>query len=577
MMRKTSVGSGTSRPVVGASSTTVPRRVRDDSGFSLVEIIVAVVVLSIVSLPTALVVINTQRTAAYNHLKAEAQDLASQYLENQIQFANSPAFAATPGAEVTTTTIGDTVFTVTGAVTIQTNSAGSVTACQAPAGSGQIQQLYVVTANVTWHGLAGGGGTYGGPVSLSTEIAPASASSSTTTGEIAVPIENLDTTPDTTDKVWAEVTGAWTQSGSEPTVGAGEVLSEYSSDTTATGASGCIVFTGLDPTAGFSYSVTIAYCGVGSNPSNECTAISPELVDFDENGAQVSTADPTAPGLPTTSGLTVSAGGVTVSPAFYLAEAATVPVKFATYEYPSGGGAPTLESSTTYWEPSYVRIGVQNGLLQCDTTDTTCLLGNGSNYVATSGTTDLYLYPYSDGYESVFAGDEAESNPLAESTAATPVSYYVNGSFTESSTVTPPLPVSTSSVADTTETALTIPLYAAQFSVNCSSLTSGHTFTGLGFTEVDGAGATYIDTPASLTCSGSTKATIDVGLPLGQYLLSSQGSGSTVQSSGDEYVWVTPFGVCASATLIPASDAPITNCASSVGTWTTSTVSVVVK
>ncbi|MGO9198293.1 MAG: prepilin-type N-terminal cleavage/methylation domain-containing protein [Acidimicrobiales bacterium] len=549
-----------------------------DAGFSLVEVIVAVVLITITSLPTALILINSNRTASYSRLQSEADDVASQVLEQQEQLAQGETYTPPSGTTYNYVTIGQVVFK--SALTVYVNNAVTgVSPCLEPAGSGESQEIWFVTVKVTWTGEGGGNSTggfqySGGPVSLTTELAPAASGSGNLTisgGEIAVPVENLNTTLDTSDVVWFTATGIWTNSAvSQPAVPSGE----YTTETESTGNLGCAQFLNLDAAAGWEYEVTVAYCAAPGSIAGSCTSSSPEIVDYDENGAQFSTADPGAPGIPTEQGITVTQGQVTVINPFYLAEAATVPITFATYRYPTGAAAPTKESPA--WEPAYVRVGVQNQHLQCSSVTSTCELGDATATYATSTGGDLYLYPYTDGYTPVYAGDETESNPLALSAVATPVSYYFTGSFTQPTAPAtgPPIPQSTPSVADATEAAIVVQLYYAQLTVSCTSLTAGQTVTGLTFTEVDGASASYTDTAS---CTKTTAASLTVGLPLGEYVLSPAASSAgspTVSASGAGYVWVTPFGVCSSNAYIAQTVAPITNCSGSGLSWTTGSVSV---
>lgn len=534
-------------------------------------------ILLIISLPTALVIINTDRAANYGHLSTEAFDLASKFVEDQVQAAGGSVdsnlyqeLQDEEGGETTTVTtqLGPVLFTTKGTVTIET--ANGESPCQAPTGSGEEEDVYVVTATVTWKGSSEA--ENGGPVSLSSEVAPVATSASAGAGEIAVAIENLDTTLNTTDLVYAEVNGQWEGSGSAPSVPTGETTSETKGDTPSStlteNASGCIEFPGLDPAAGWVYSLEVVYCQVQNTLTSQCTSTSPELVEYNEDGAQAAGYNIAAPAIPTESDLTVSTGQVTIATPWYIGEAATQPVSFATYEYPSGGGAPTQKSPQ--WIPSDVAVGVQNTNLDCIEATTTCELGNASTAVSTSGSSNLYLYPYPDGYESVFAGDEPESNPLAASSSG--ASYYFSGSFTQPTTQSPPIPLQVAASADATETAITIPLYYVDLSVTCA-LTTGQTWTGLTFTEVDGGDTTYTDSAVTgaSTCTTSTAVTVPVGLPLGQYELGAIGSGSPlVSATGHQFFWVTPFGVCGGATTLMTLTTSATNC--STYTWLTTTV-----
>jgi prepilin-type N-terminal cleavage/methylation domain-containing protein len=541
-----------------------------DAGFSLIEVIVAIVLLTVISLPVALVLENTGRTASYAHLQAEADDLASQNLEQQVQEAQSlPSY----GDDQTTTTnvvVGTTKFVVKLVVGISTPAGTSV--CSSPPGTSQTEEIISATATVTWSGAGGSTNvaTGGGPVSLTTELAPLNAGDITSgAGEIAVPVETLSSTLDTTDVEYFLATGTYEGTDSTiPAVPSGETVDPPA----VASVDGCAVITGLDSQAGWVYQVEVQYCGVNSVVTN-CTSVSAnnnaQMVDYDENGAQWTGLDPGAPGIPLQDDITVSGGAITVLTPFYLAEAATVPFTFATDTFSAAGA---LTTETPNWIPSDVVVGVQNGHLQCDTEDNTCLLGTPPATYPTGGS-DLYLYPYTDGY-TVYSGDEPEGNPSAESPSDS--TYYFPSGYTQP---TAEIPLTTPSVADTSEASINIPLYYAQLTVKCSSFTSFY-FTGLTFTETDGNLTSYADAPSGLKCEKSggtvTSYTFTVGLPLGQYQIGATISSGTPAVTANKYIWVTPFGMCSSGTAatqaaIPTTDAPITNCASSVGTWTVST------
>jgi hypothetical protein len=549
------------------------------------EVIVSVAILIIVAVPTALVLINTQRVASYSHLVAEADDLATKYLE---QVTNAAAGNTSLGSAIGTTyyqdVLGNTKFDT--ALEISPNvcnaSSGDCSSvCQLPSGSGQSQITYVAKAVVKWENYGGAkvAGGFGGPVSLSSEIAPATAGNSGTAGEIAVPIENFNTTPNATNTIYLKVTGGWAGSGAAPTVPSGQVLTETENDSTATTPSGCVTFPNLDPTPGFIYDVGVVYCGIGGATSPSCTSTTPEIVDYNENGALGAGLNTAAPSFPTMTALSTLAGTVSVTAPMYLSAAATVPVTFGTYQYASNGTATPYASA---WMPLDVQVGVQNGSVQCNPSTQACTLGNANPAsavaaVSTSGQ-NLYLYPYSDGYSSVYAGDMPESNPLAVSSATSGLPYYFSSSYPQPTASTPPLPVTTPSVTNTTEPSITVPLFYVPIQVNCSGLTSGHSLTGLTFTEVDGASISYSDQPTPLTCSGSTKATFNVGLPLGQYAVTATGTATLTTTP---YIWVTPFGICdssyqmtfpgTSGTNGAVTSSAVSNCSGTAVGFTTTT------
>lgn len=538
----------------------------DDSGMGMLEVVISMVLLITIMLPTTYLILATRNSANNSRLQVEADDLASQYLEQQVQAANSPSFGV--NLQTVTRTLNGTVFTITGTIAYQ-NLANGVTPCQAPAGSGQSQQILVVSAKVVWRGQysSTNSGQTGGPVALSTYIAPAAVGTqSNNLGELAVPIQTFDATPLTTIPVWFTVQGVWEGVGSAPSVVSGAVINE----TESTGNDGCAIFPNLDPTAGWVYTVEAAYCGVNGAVTN-CTAQSYNVVDVAENSAPIST-NPASPGIPTSTGWTTTAGGITIVQPFIVQSAAVVPISFKTYLYPSGGAAPTLE--TPSWTPSNVEVTVADSLVPCVTSPLPahCVLGNGTTAVATASgtTTNLQLYPYPDGY-TLWAGDELESNPGASSTASPPVPYYYTGSYTQPDTTTPPLPPETASLIATTEPAQTIPLFYANVTVSCAHISAGQTVTGITFTEVDGAGLAYADSPATPpSCTKTTSANYTVGLPLGEYELGVAGTGSPVISAtyGATFLWVTPFGTCTATADIPTSvTSAITSTCGGLGTW----------
>lgn len=540
-----------------------------DEGLGLIEVVVSIVILIAITLPTTLVIINSERTSSFETVSSQAYDIASQYIEQQVQQADGDSFTGvavgqTEDSATETDVVGSYTFKTASSVSVYSGSGTS--ACESPSGSGESQEVYIVTVRTTWIGPGQSADDAGGPVTLSAYLAPVAATSDTATGEIAVPIETFATTLDTADVVYMTVTGEWTQSGSAPMVPNGENTSETFSDATqgAYPATGCVIFPNLDAAAGWSYTVNVVYCGVGGVTSS-CTAATPEIVEDNEDGALSSTDDATAPAVPSESNLTVTAGNTTVADPFYLAEASAVPISFITGYYSTTG---TVTGDQPSWTPTYVRVGVENDHLNCNASANTCTLGDGTTEIVTSTPPDLYLYPYPDGYASIFAGDETESNPLAQSTASTPVSYYFTTSYPQPTSASPPLPVSTPSQADTTEPSVSIPLIYGAVTVSCSSLTSKQTFTGLTFTEVDGAVASYTDTPTTAPACKSSTAKMSYGLPLGEYQITPDGTGSpTIASTQNSFVWVTPFGECYSTTEMPASDAPISGCSSSIGTW----------
>jgi hypothetical protein len=504
----------------------------------LVEVVIAVVLIIIVALPVTTIVIETQRAAQFQDLRAQAVDVATQWIENEQLVANNQGDQLAAGTGTKTYTLTGNTFTLTWHVNIQVGTSSTV--CTAPAGSGQGEQIYVIDAEVAWRNM-------NGPVvSESAEVAPASAgAASSNAGEIAIPVFNLDSTLDTTDDVWFSLIGVWTGSGVPP-------VSAYTSTppNRDTGTSGCAVFTGLDADVdstnggGWFYTASVVYCG-GSVVTN-CT--NANIVDFDEEGASVA-----AQATPVLAGIPVTAGQIQVaSPPFTMGTGSTLKLSATACAYVlavcTNLGNPVL--------PTVSEVTVENTHLACQTGlgASVCTLGNpsaGTPSVVTSGTQNLTLFPYPDGYH-IWSGDMPESNPGAASTSG--VAYYPTGppesSITTSASTTAASTIQCGASGVVTPAQLCY-FYSAILVTN--SLAGGHTFTGLSFTEVDGAGTTYQFSVATclLAC------TVKVALPLGEYKVTVLGSSDVLYenaaTTGSLYDWVTPTGSCYSLSSAAAN------------------------
>jgi Tfp pilus assembly protein PilV len=297
----------------GARRTRLP-----EGGFGLIEALVAVLVLSIVVLPSTLLVVGTERATAQQHLETEAVELASQALERlQAQAAGGEYPNGTTSSYVAVVENGSrrTDFTVRTTFAV-VNQGTNETICAQ--GSSIATQIWLVTATVTWPGMHGVR-----PVREVTEIAPGSAGAiQQFAAEVAVPLVNLDLSP-FAEGVNVSISGSWTGGGTPPPVPTGEVTSEGPVNS---GSSGCAVFANLDAEAGWRYTVSLAGNpglvsaseNADSNPSGPLqvvlpplaagapTVVNPPLVVGTGIGAELSFVDAADPAAPPAADLPVT-------------------------------------------------------------------------------------------------------------------------------------------------------------------------------------------------------------------------------------------------------------------------------
>src|ERR1039458_1921628 len=99
---------------------------RDEAGISMIELVVAVVIITIVLLSGTTAIDFSLTASNMQRLKVEATDLALSSLEQDEQLASSLAI----GQSATTTTINTTTFTVTTAVSdLDQNGSQLTTVC----------------------------------------------------------------------------------------------------------------------------------------------------------------------------------------------------------------------------------------------------------------------------------------------------------------------------------------------------------------------------------------------------------------------------------------------------------------
>ena len=183
---------------------------RGDEGVTLVELLVAIVVILIILIPTAVFIIQAQKAVSAEHLQAEAINVATRQLESlQLEAAQGSLPTGTSTVTYPVAEAGSrmTDFKVTTSWTVITQGTNqSICASDADVA----QQIWLVTAVVTWPKMSGAS-----PVVQTTEIAPAQAGAvQQFAGEVAVRLTYDGTNPFLADPVTATMTAQWHGSGS---------------------------------------------------------------------------------------------------------------------------------------------------------------------------------------------------------------------------------------------------------------------------------------------------------------------------------------------------------------------------
>ena len=155
---------------------------RGDEGVTLVELLVAIVVILIILIPTAVFIIQAQKAVSAEHLQAEAINVATRQLESlQLEAAQGSLPTGTSTVTYPVAEAGSRItdFKVTTSWTVITQGTNqSICASDADVA----QQIWLVTAVVTWPKMSGAS-----PVVQTTEIAPAQAGAvQQFAGEVAV-------------------------------------------------------------------------------------------------------------------------------------------------------------------------------------------------------------------------------------------------------------------------------------------------------------------------------------------------------------------------------------------------------
>jgi hypothetical protein len=484
----------------------------DDSGFSLVEAVVSIAVLTIVLVPTIRLVIFGQQTTNASRIQGEAAAVATQSLENleaELQQGILPIQNSK-----TTVMAGPDRLTVIVKFSI-TSSGTSTTICSTASG-GAAPGTWIATATVYWgpevsHTWPLMDGVQ--PVQETTELAPGLAGAlAKSAGEIAVPILNADGTPYTSSPVEVDLS----VTPSSTTAPSGQIVSG-----TQVTQTGCAVFLNVDPASGLTYTVSI---------NNSANSI------FGTGGAEIINAseqsyDNYQSPITSDSGLAVQVGEPTLAPPFYVGQAASVTDMFQTY------------SSTTPYNVLVPSVPPA-GTIPVTVEDPPFITAPGHVFPQLSAGI-MYLYPFSSAY-SAWAGDMAYSNPGANNCGPSPSTGYCY--------TTTPTPTATT-INAVSSAAPTAYLHVYDLALTLSTtLPTGDQLTA---TDAEaGSPGTVYDLNAP---SGTADAT---GLPLGEYVL-----GDTQGKATAKYVWVTNDGVYYASS---GMNAP------SVGTLATSGVPVTV-
>ncbi|MGO9964717.1 MAG: hypothetical protein ACLPUG_15005 [Acidimicrobiales bacterium] len=357
---------------------------RGDEGVTLIELLVAVSVIVIVLIPTAVFIIQAQKAVAATHLRAEAINVATKQLET-LQLEAGQGELPT-GTSTTTYPVAEagsriTDFKVKTSWTVITQGSNQ-SICVS--GADVAQQIWFVTAVVTWPQMDGAA-----PVVQTTEIAPAQAGAvQQFAGEVAVRLTYDGTDPFLSYPVSATITANWQGSGAPPAVPTGTFTTETAT-TAATStqvSDGCIVFQNVDAysDADGSYNYTISFAGNTGPPP---LVTGGEQADSNPGGALHLIVNSLAPGVPDTINVTIDTGSpLTVG------------------YYTGAGGNCTTSSTLAAPLPSNgVPVSVDNSYLAAyyPTTDTWPAFG-------TAPITSLLLFPWS-GVTSLWTGDQAYS------------------------------------------------------------------------------------------------------------------------------------------------------------------------
>jgi hypothetical protein len=471
-------------------------------------------VLTIVLLPTTLIINRGINGTNQERLVVEASNLATANLEKIQQEASSGALAGGTQHFTYVTRSGgqSTTFTVTTQFTALAQSGGQSafsTVCQN--GGTTLLQIWSVTATVTWPGMNGAPA-----VTQSTEVAPGqTGAADLEDGEIAIGVRdilgNWITTP---INYYVTPTGTGAAAWLSAYLAANSLPSTDLGIPGNTGTTGCGVVLGL-PTA-----ATLSYPSIPQWTWTVTLSPNPGYVDVTEGSDVIPPGDPTSAPVSLHSGQ-ISYAVDRFSQEFQMASGITTAVSFQALNFgascePVGGTWTASNPSNPYVPPASCDDNAVAAAADLPMSVLNAQIPPSGKFAfgtATQSISSVLLYPFASGY-SVFAGDQPESNP----------GYLSGGLPAYGSDTAVTLPIS-SAVSTAT---VTVPVYP--LTINVSSGTATPTAT-----ETDGAAYTF--TLNSVVGGKSVS-----GVPLGQFQIQAAGM------VGTQYVWMTPTGICHQAT-----------------------------
>jgi hypothetical protein len=440
------------------------------------------VVILIILIPTAVFIIQSQKAVAAEHLRAEAINVATRQLETlQLEAAqgNLPTGTSTVTYPVAEAASRITKFKVTTSWTVITQGTNQ-SICAS--GADVAQQIWLVTAVVTWPGMAGAS-----PVVQTTEIAPAQAGAiQQFAGEVAVSLIGPSSAPFLADAVTAEMTGQWTGSGTGPTPPSGTFTTETATTagTSTPVSDGCIVFENLDAysDADGSYDYTLSFAPKGNPAVNAGLVAGDEKAYSYPGGAFTMNIGSLEPGVPQPETVEIDTG-----------------TQLTVGYYTGSGGSCTTASALTPPLPSNgVPVSVNNSFLTAyPPNDTWVAFGSAP-------ISSLLLFPWS-GTTAVWAGDEQYSHDGLS------------------------MPYGPCSVTGS------LPVYLRVYPLDLTVTGSASSLTA-----TDALGGGYA--MALNLSSGATRS--NTSLPLGEYLLSHDNDAPVTVNGNPAYVWVTAAGEC---------------------------------
>jgi type II secretory pathway pseudopilin PulG len=355
---------------------------------TLIECVVAIALLVIVLVPTTLFVIEGERSASQAHLETEATSLADQALgglQAEASRGNLPAGFQSETQSVDEVGSRKTVYTISTTWTPIVQGTNK-TICAAGPGVSVTQQIWLVTASVTWNGMDGVA-----PISDTTEIAPGTDGGlQQSSGEVAVTLDSVGTSIFKAASVTATMSAVWTGVGGAPSVPSGEFISESETTINVNNGKfdGCLIFENLDADPGWLY--TLSFAGNGAITQSQ------EYSDENPNGAYTVGSMTLQVGVPQI--LTVDLGvGTQINVAY-------------TQGTPTGASCTTAPTGalTAPATTSEIPITVNNsGLTSYPPNDDWVAYKAGALPIP-----DVLLYPYYSSVTSIWAGDGQNSAQL---------------------------------------------------------------------------------------------------------------------------------------------------------------------